>query len=394
MIKLNLGCGETYLAGYLNVDNRLGPGVDLICDVFNKLPFEDNSVESILAAHILEHVSHSKSKIVLEEWYRVLKPGGNIRIRVPNLTYLGLKVALKNLFNLRKDEEIRIIYGGQDYEGNAHFSGFSKNQLISILKEVGFVDFRSPEHEHTNTNFLKSTGYGLELEIVAKKPMPPKVLAFTEDSWNITGFYSGFLSFVNRISTKTKLILVKCSGASDDFVNVVGEVITLPSTLSRNRNDSTLRYLIKLLKIFKKLFKVIINNEDGIDYFLSNYDTSFIIIMFLAKTLKKRFILIIYETIKNEHETRKAKIKEKLKLWFASFSDIIIVTNQINKDYLGQNWINDSKINIFHLPLSLPEKLPAFRKQEMLCTIGVLEPKKHIDEVIRVVNILREDEKY
>lgn len=390
MTKLNLGCGNNSITGFINIDSRPLPGVDLVCDVFNKLPFEDNSVEMIVGNHILEHINYKRTKGVLEEWYRVLHFGGEIRIRVPNLAYLGFKIVIKNFLNLRIDEEVRIVYGGQDYEGNTHFSGFTKSQILSIMKEVGFTDFIFPVHDHKITGFLKKSGYGLELEIVAKKPTLPKILAFTEDSWNIVGFYSGFLTYINRISLRTNLMLVKCKGALSNFTNINGKVIELPSTLIGTPSSSLLQSLIKNFVKFGILFKILMNNENNkIKYILSNYDSFFIFIMVLAKLLRKRFLVVIWETKKNEHTTHGYYLKEKLKIWFASFSDLVMVSNQINKNYLSENWINASKIKVFSPPIDPPEKVSTFRDAEMLCTIGVIEPKKHIDEVIKVVEILR-----
>ena len=96
MIKLNLGSHGSNMDGYINVD-LFDDSADLKADVTN-LPFEDNSVDEIYAAHILEHMRmtneyepHLCNAInpktvheVLNEWKRVLKPGGRLEIRVPD----------------------------------------------------------------------------------------------------------------------------------------------------------------------------------------------------------------------------------------------------------------------------------------------------------------------
>ncbi|MFH1044955.1 MAG: methyltransferase domain-containing protein, partial [Pseudomonadota bacterium] len=58
MKKLNLGCGDKILPGYLNVDvveSRRGFKPDVICDLHQLTPFEDNSVDEILSVHVVEH---------------------------------------------------------------------------------------------------------------------------------------------------------------------------------------------------------------------------------------------------------------------------------------------------------------------------------------------------
>ncbi|MHB8360883.1 MAG: glycosyltransferase [Thermoplasmataceae archaeon] len=391
MTKLNLGCGEKPITGFINIDVRSVPGVDLVCDVFNKLPFDDNSVETIVSNHILEHINYNRTSKVLEEWYRVLDFGGEIRIRVPNLAYLGVRIAIKNFLNLRIDDEVRIVYGGQDYEGNTHFSGFTKSHILSTMREVGFTDFTFPVLGRKISYFLKKKGYGLELEIVAKKPFPLAILAFTEDSWNIVGFYSAFINYINKISMRTDLMLVKCKGASSYLTNINGEVIELPSTLTSDSFSGFLGSSVKKFVIFRRLFKILMNSKNNkIKYIISNYDSSFIFLLLLAKLLGKRFLVVIWETKSNEHMAHGYYLKEKLKIWFASFSDLVMVSNQINRNYLSENWINESKIKVFSPPIDAPEKLSTSRDVEMLCTIGVIEQKKHINEVIKVVEILRE----
>jgi predicted SAM-dependent methyltransferase len=55
---------------------------DVVADVQNKLPFEDNSVDTIIARHILEHCIDSIN--TLKKWIRILKPGGRLIIAVPD----------------------------------------------------------------------------------------------------------------------------------------------------------------------------------------------------------------------------------------------------------------------------------------------------------------------
>ena len=81
-IKLNLGCGKNYREGFINVDSSPYIKKDLTLDL-NKypLPFDDNSVDYVLAMAIIEHLNDMKSFI--EEIHRILKVGGKIRFRVP-----------------------------------------------------------------------------------------------------------------------------------------------------------------------------------------------------------------------------------------------------------------------------------------------------------------------
>lgn len=74
--RLNLGSGYRKLADFINIDNRQETSPDICLDVTEGLPFEDNSVDEVLAVDFLEHVPIGKVVPLIEEIYRVLKPKG------------------------------------------------------------------------------------------------------------------------------------------------------------------------------------------------------------------------------------------------------------------------------------------------------------------------------
>lgn len=82
---LHLGCGPKYLPGFVNIDGNLFNRLDLWLDVRNGLPFPSNSVDSIYSTHMFEHFYSDELNLLLRECLRVLKPGGGIRLIVPNL---------------------------------------------------------------------------------------------------------------------------------------------------------------------------------------------------------------------------------------------------------------------------------------------------------------------
>ncbi len=82
---LHLGCGPKYLDGFINIDANPLHSVDLWLDVRNGLPFPSNSVDSIYSTHMFEHFFEAELRRILRECFRVLKPGGGVRLIVPNL---------------------------------------------------------------------------------------------------------------------------------------------------------------------------------------------------------------------------------------------------------------------------------------------------------------------
>ena len=81
--RLNLGCGHDVREGYVNLDRLDLPGVDVVHDLETfPYPFDDESFDEILAQDILEHLRDTVR--VMEELWRLLKPGATLRVRVPH----------------------------------------------------------------------------------------------------------------------------------------------------------------------------------------------------------------------------------------------------------------------------------------------------------------------
>jgi SAM-dependent methyltransferase len=80
-LRLNLGSGNRPLPGYVNVDSRQLPTVDVVADV-RSLPFDDGSAVEVEASSLLEHFRNPYE--VLDEIHRVLAPAGVLRVRVPS----------------------------------------------------------------------------------------------------------------------------------------------------------------------------------------------------------------------------------------------------------------------------------------------------------------------
>ncbi len=82
---LNLGCGSIFHSDWLNVDFQGQGNKVLGYNLELGIPFADNSFDIVYHSHILEHFSKKRAEFFLEECFRVLKPGGLLRIAVPDL---------------------------------------------------------------------------------------------------------------------------------------------------------------------------------------------------------------------------------------------------------------------------------------------------------------------
>ncbi|MEH2352520.1 glycosyltransferase [Nostoc sp.] len=90
--KLNIGCGHIKFDNWINIDiDKDKKAVDLVCNAAQKLPFDDDSCALIYNEHFLEHLTVEETIFFLRECYRVLQPGGILRIAMPSLEYVVQK---------------------------------------------------------------------------------------------------------------------------------------------------------------------------------------------------------------------------------------------------------------------------------------------------------------
>ena len=149
MLKLNCGCGGNIKPkdeGWVNIDVVKCPGVDRIINLEKTdLDYPDNSVDHILLQDFLEHLGKHRQQSFLENVYRVLKPGGDIYIQLPDLETLA-KRYLNVLENptemqhpLTAEQFAASLYGGQEYEGNYHKWGYDAKYMTKRLADIGFL---------------------------------------------------------------------------------------------------------------------------------------------------------------------------------------------------------------------------------------------------------------
>ncbi len=83
--RLNWGCGGHTLPGWINSDQKDGDGIDLSCDIAQGLPLETGSIDYAVSIHALPEVPYDRIVPVLAELRRVIKPGGILRLALPDL---------------------------------------------------------------------------------------------------------------------------------------------------------------------------------------------------------------------------------------------------------------------------------------------------------------------
>jgi hypothetical protein len=149
-VRLNLGCGDKILPGYVNidlVDERAGHKPDIICDL-HKLTLPDEYADEAMAIHVVEHFWRWEVVDILKEWRRVLKPGGRIILECPNLLSACAEVMKNPEMASGPGKEgqrsMWVLYGDPSWKDPlmCHRWAYTPASLGAVMREAGFVDIR------------------------------------------------------------------------------------------------------------------------------------------------------------------------------------------------------------------------------------------------------------
>ena len=117
-------------------------------DVLQGIPYPDDSVDIINASHVLEHFSYEDGEKFLRECFRVLKPGGVIRITVPDPAVLSRLYLDGKLLETVLPFSVKAEKSSTDCEifwsllTDGHKSAYDEKTLATALRKAGFVEIR------------------------------------------------------------------------------------------------------------------------------------------------------------------------------------------------------------------------------------------------------------
>lgn len=162
ILKLNLGAGGCELPGYKNMDRKTGEEV-------YPLELPDACADEIRASHVLEHFSHRVTMDVLKEWVRVLKPGGALKVCVPDMEVICHTVAAGIPINAEG-----YLMGGHMDSDDHHGAVFTRDKLSAMFCEAGLERVRIFTSDVQDCSSLE-----ISLNMVGYKPsVPTGELAF------------------------------------------------------------------------------------------------------------------------------------------------------------------------------------------------------------------------
>lgn len=155
-LRLHIGCGTNRKPGWVNID--LSEPCELQLDLREDMPFEDEVAAMVYAEHFLEHLLHPVDSMhFLKECLRVLRPGGAIRIVVPD-TEWPLRAYVNDddeYFRLARERwhvksgcRTRLDHINYHFRQNGdHLYAYDYETLADMLNTTGFVDVRKDEYD-------------------------------------------------------------------------------------------------------------------------------------------------------------------------------------------------------------------------------------------------------
>lgn len=218
-------------------------------DISKHVPY--NSVDEIYACHCLEHVSRHHIKSTLNEWYKILKPGGVMRLSVPDLEQA---IKLYNQGTPLFPTLYGQFWGGQKDDTDYHTCGFDFKTLKSFIEECGFEEltrydwktFLPEGFDDYSRSYIPhmdfDNGTLISMNVYCRKRMP-LIVYCTGGFTNAINSLIGAVSYAKKYHMHIKLYWIKGYTALDISFPDIFDVID-PTMISLIDD----RELVELLK--------------------------------------------------------------------------------------------------------------------------------------------------
>ncbi len=149
--RLHIGSGSQRLDGWINVDIRPFPGVDVVTDISRGLPF--SGAEAVFAEHFLEHLAADHALDFLTAVQHILRPQGRLRLSTPNLDWVWLT---HYSLDAEPDEKVQgALALNRAFHGWEHKFLWNHETLEVALAATGFRDLAWHRYGESDAEHLR-----------------------------------------------------------------------------------------------------------------------------------------------------------------------------------------------------------------------------------------------
>jgi len=289
-VKLHVGCGTVYKDGWINIDNNSDNNIeklDVNVDLRNGLPFQNDSADFIFNEHFLEHLTWDEGLQTIKEFMRVLKPGGVLRIAMPDLVRSVRIYEDENWKN--NNREYFEKYGltsvktraqnlNIDFRSWGHKHLYDFEELERLLREAGCVNIRRQLLHESGYEELQNLETRAESTLIAEiekeaKPAPTPLLTVVCITYNQKEFIRDALeSFIVQKTNFHFEVIVSDDASTDGTPEIIREYEekygNIIKPIYRAANLGAMNNFLQTLKEARS--KYVIYNE-GDDYFSDPY---------------------------------------------------------------------------------------------------------------------------
>jgi len=178
LVKVHLGCGPERREGWLNVDTNPESAADLVSRVEALPSIATDSVDVIEANHLFEHLTWNEAHDALAEWHRILRPGGELFLEMPDR-----EACIRILGRYQDDRGFDIgtigLFGwppviAEEGYAQVHKWVWSRAELRAALSRAGFSEV---EFGKTTQTWRYAAKLGSDVRVRARKADPEETAA-------------------------------------------------------------------------------------------------------------------------------------------------------------------------------------------------------------------------
>jgi hypothetical protein len=172
-VRFNVGCGGVHKKGFVNID--LNTEADFVCDGRDLRPaiIRYGQADEIESDHMLEHVNRTAVPATFRNWIKALKPGGVLRVRVPDARAAmeGFLEADDGAKAMDYDFAEAVVFGRQAYDGDTHMAAITPNKMKRLIRScTGMIE----SHKVEVGRFKGMNQDEIVVEVIKKKSNPRK----------------------------------------------------------------------------------------------------------------------------------------------------------------------------------------------------------------------------